>query len=498
MFHKSLQAIGGEEADRGFAMAPEPKFAQSGGGTDDPTSVPPKFSDSLKSENGTLDDRVGSLDARAQSALLQEAFEAPPTPGSESPTRQRTGFSSKWTWRVVKSAVGLAIVFVVGVGPMQRLFEFSSVDAVVNARLVSLRAPIDGKLEAGPVSPTVGASAARGIALLRITNTRADRTRLEDLRRLIDQIDSERSSIAGRLGRLKELHKDIEEQTRAFQEGRIQELEARVMDFKAQAEAASATQVEATSTLERTKALAASGAQTKVVLERAHRDATIAIETERSIRHRLFAAEVELEASRRGQYIGDTYNDRPSSRQQADELSIRIAETEGELSARDRRLDALQADLRDQNARYADLSDVVLSSPIDAQIWEILVSPGEEVRRGQDLLRLLDCSGTVVTTTVSESVYNQLRIGNKAQFRFTNQSKLYGGQIIRTSGVASPPDNLAIQSTGPSSAAYRVTVSVPELASGQCGVGRTGKVVFQAGAGSSGIMDFIWHGLSIF
>jgi len=479
-------------------MAPGPKLAQSGGGTEDPISGPPNFSDLLKSEKGRLDDHVGSLDARAQSALLQEAFEAPLTPGSEYPTRQRTASSSKWTWRVVKSAVGLAIVVVVGVGPMQRLFEFSSVDAVVNARLVSIRAPIDGKLVAGAISPTIGASVASGIALLRITNTRADRGRLDDLRRLIDQIEGERSSIIGRLGRLKELHEQIEEQTRAFQEGRIQELEARVMDFKAQAEAASATQVEATSTLERTKALAASGAQTRMLLERAQRDATIASETERSIKHRLFAAEVELEASRRGQYIGDTYNDRPSSRQQADDLSIRIAEAEAELSARDRRLDALQAELRDENARYADLSDALLSSPVDAQIWEILVSPGEEVRRGQDLLRLLDCSGTVVTTTVSESVYNHLRIGDKAQFRFADQTNLYSGQVIRTSGVASPPDNLAIQSTGLSSAAYKVTVSVPELASGQCRVGRTGKVVFQAGAGSSGIVDFIWHGLSIF
>jgi multidrug resistance efflux pump len=479
-------------------MAPEPKLAQSDGGIEGPTSGPPNFSDLLKSENGTLDDRVGSLDARAQTALLQEAFEAPLPPGLETPTRQRTASGSKWTWRAVKSAVGLAIVVVVGVGPMQRLFEFSSIDAVVNARLVSLRAPIDGKLEAGAISPTIGASVAKGIALLRITNTRADRTRLDDLRRLIDQIESERSAIAGRLGRLKELHEQVEGQSRAFQEGRIQELEARVMDFKAQVEAASATQVEATSTLERTKALAASGVQTKVVLERAQRDATIASETERSVRRRLFAAEVELEASRRGQYIGDTYNDRPSSRQQADELSIRIAEAEAELSARDRRLDSLQAELRDEKARYADLSDVVLSPPIDAQIWDILVSPGEEVRRGQDLLRLLDCSGAVVTATVSESVYNHLQIGDKAQFRFADQSNRYGGKVIRTSGVASPPDNLAIQPTGPSSAAYKVIVWVPELASGQCGVGRTGKVVFQAGAGSSGIVDFIWHGLSIF
>jgi multidrug resistance efflux pump len=480
-------------------MAAEPRTAQSGGGGERSASDPSNLSDLPKAANSPPDDRAGSLDARAQSALLQEAFEAP-TPGLDeavaSPTRGRTVLNSIWSGRVLKSAIGLAIVAVVGVGPMQRLFEFSSVDAVVNARLVSLRAPIDGKLADSPLSPAIGATAGKGTTLFRITNSRADRARLDDLRRLIDQIESERSSIVGRLDRLKELYEQIFEQTRAFQAGRIQELEARVMDFKSQVEAAAATQVEATSTLERTRTLVASGAQTKIALERAQRDATIAAETETSVRHRLFAAEVELEASRRGQYIGDTYNDRPSSRQQADELSIRIAEAEAELSARDRRLNGLQAGLRDEAARYADLSDVVLSAPIDARIWEVLVSPGEEVRRGQDLLRLLDCSGALVTTTVRESVYNQLRIGDKAQFRFSDQSKLYNGQVVRTSGMASPPDNLAIQPSGPSSAAYRVTVSIPELASTQCGVGRTGKVVFQAAAGSSGIMDLIRSGLS--
>jgi multidrug resistance efflux pump len=480
-------------------MAAKPRTAQSGVGGEKSAPGSPNSSARLKTAKSPSDDRAGALDARAQSALLQEAFEAP-TPGADeavaSPARRLTVLNSKWLGRVLKSAIGLAIVVVVGVGPMQRLFEFSSVDAVVNARLVSLRAPIDGKLADGPLSPAIGATAGKGTALFRIANNRADRARLDDLRRLIDQIEGERSSIAGRLERLKELYGQIFEQTREFQAGRIQELEARVMDFKAQAEAAAATQEEATSTLERTRALVASGAQTKIALERAQRDAIIAAETERSIRHRLFAAEVELEASHRGQYIGDTYNDRPSSRQQADELSIRIAEAEAELSVRDRRLNGLQAELRDEAARYADLAEAVLSSPVDAQIWEVLVSPGEEVRRGQDLLRLLDCSGAVVTTSVRESVYNQLRIGDKAQFRFSDQSKLYNGQVVRTSGMASPPDNLAIQSTGPSSAAYRITVSVPELASSQCGVGRTGKVIFQAAAGSPGIMDHIRSGLS--
>jgi hypothetical protein len=54
------------------------------------------------------------------------------------------------------------------------------------------------------------------------------------------------------------------------------------------------------------------------------------------------------------------------------------------------------------------------------------------------------------------------------------------------SGIASPPDNLAIAPSGISHGGYRVAVAVPELASAQCGIGRTGTVVFNSsGAGET-------------
>ena len=36
------------------------------------------------------------------------------------------------------------------------------------------------------------------------------------------------------------------------------------------------------------------------------------------------------------------------------------------------------------------------------RVWEVLTANGEEVRVGQELLRVLDCGGAVVTATVSE------------------------------------------------------------------------------------------------
>jgi multidrug resistance efflux pump len=481
----------------GLAMVAERKKAPN-------TEIEPSRPSALdpSASAGTVADRLPGLDVRTQSALLREAFEGPDpldldTPAC-SPSPQRRGLIARFGWRAFKSVLGLAVVIIAGVGPVQRLLEFSSVEAVVNARLVTLRAPIDGRIADADFAPTIGAEARKGQHMLRISNGRADRARLDDLQRIVDQAEGERPAIAERLVRLNEVYEQVSQQARAFQAGRIRELEERVMDLKAQASATEASESEAASTLARTKALAASGYQTTVAVERAERDAKVTTQTQKSLSHRLFATVVELEAARRGEYVGDSYNDRPSSLQHADDLSVRVAETKAELSSRDQRLAKLHAALDAEALRYSELSNAVLSSPTDALVWEVLASPGEEVRKGQDLLRLLDCSGPIVTVTVRESVFNQLRLGDKAQFGFSGQSGRYNGRIVRMSGSAAPSDNLAIRPTGHSSGGYRVAVSVPDLASTQCGVGRTGSVVFNPSNGAGSTLQSLRDAMSFF
>jgi len=438
-------------------------------------------------------DRPGDLDVRAQSALLREAFEEPDQSELDAPAAappsQSVNVRARLGWRAFKSALGLGIVIIAGVGPVQRLLELSSVEAVVNARLVTLRAPVDGRIEDSDFAPTVGATAQKGRLMLRISNSRADRARLDELQRQVDQVEGERPGVVRRLARLMQIHEQLSRQADAFQAGRVRELEERVMDLKAQASATEASELEASSALARTKILAASGHQTTVAVEKAERDATVAAQTQKSLNHRLFASVVELEAARRGEYVGDSYNDRPSSLQHADELSVRVAETEAELDSRDQRLATLRAALDAEASRYKELSSAVLSSPTNAFVWEVLVAPGEEVRKGQDLMRLLDCSGAIVTVTVRESVFNQLRLGDKAEFRFAGQSGSHNGTVVRMSGIASPSDNLAIQPTGLSNGGYRIAVSVPDVASTQCGVGRTGSVTFKPSVSAGGTLQ---------
>src|SRR5215510_7278806 len=95
---------------------------------------------SSTAEGNPRSDRLAGLDARAQSALLEDAFGIPgalqPETHVSSQSSPSRGLISRFGRRALKSLLGLAIIVVAGVGPVQSLFEFASTEAVVNSRLI--------------------------------------------------------------------------------------------------------------------------------------------------------------------------------------------------------------------------------------------------------------------------------------------------------------------------------------------------------------------------
>jgi multidrug resistance efflux pump len=145
------------------------------------------------------------------------------------------------------------------------------------------------------------------------------------------------------------------------------------------------------------------------------------------------------------------------------------------------RLASLRNELIEEAQRYEALAAVDVAAPVRGSVWEVMTAPGETVVRGQELVRLLDCSGLVVTATVGETAYNSLRIGDPARFRLRGESIDHRGRIIGLTGVAVAPANLAIQPSALAKEPYRVTVALPDMAAraGACNVGRTGRVTFE-------------------
>lgn len=388
--------------------------------------------------------------------------------------------------RVMKTLLALAAVVALGWTPLQRFWRTTSAEATVNARLVTIRAPIDGTVFVSSQIAGVGTTIGENEQLLRITNLRADRSQLDNFRRSISGLEAELKASERRKLQLEGLQSQLRIQRDAFQKGRVEQLDARVAELVADIAAAMAKEDEALTALDRAKKLMTSGYQTQAGLDRAERDHKIAVNTTEGVRQKLTGSKVELAAARSGLFVGDSYNDIPRTAQRLDEITQQVIDLDGQIDEKALRISQLHSELAQEEKHFALRSDTSLAAPVSGRIWEMLTSDGEQVTQGQSLLRVLDCGGVLVTAAVSEAVYNALRLGQPATFHLRGESVERNGRVVGLSGLAAVAANLAIEHNALAREPYHATVEIPDLANGpDCHVGRTGKVTFDTAAGAS-------------
>jgi multidrug resistance efflux pump len=262
-----------------------------------------------------------------------------------------------------------------------------------------------------------------------------------------------------------------------FTQARTLQLEARQDELKAELAAAEAKNDEARTTLDRFATLAGKGWTSRAQLNQAQRDGSIAEKSQAAAQKRLEAVGVELAAAQRGVFVGIGSNDRPRYMQRADQLEQQVGNLVETLAERDQRLVRLDQQLAQEKARFGLMTSADIVAPTKGRVWETPVFSRQQVHRGQEVLRILDCSRPVITALVSESVYNRLAVGSSARFLPRGEREELVGQIIQLSRVS--PSNFAVQTSFPTGGTYHVTVSVPKLAEGEnCPVGRTGHLEF--------------------
>lgn len=393
---------------------------------------------------------------------------------------------AKFWSRAAKSALGLALVILAGWGPAMRLFQVSSTEAVVNARVVTLRAPIEGVVDFKADLNDLNGVFAKDSILATISDPHADRRRLIDFDREIETARIERAALIASKEPLLRAQATYRRQVENFRQGRIAELQARLSEADAEIATIDAEVERARAHLERRNALF----ERSVVAKSETEDAIAALKVHEGRKAqaaaRLERIGVEIEALRKGVFIGDHYNDRPQSMQELDDVTIRIADLDVAIEAKSRRVGALERAREEERANFRRASFASVLAPIGGRVWEPLVANGEQVVRGQDLARLLDCAHPIVTTAVNEQVYNKLSLGDVATFILREGGREYPARIVQLSGVSSAPANLAILPSALEKEPYRATVSVAGLGEADgCLVGKTGRVVFRSG-GESG------------
>ena len=431
---------------------------------------------------------ASQADAAALQALLRERIEPgaaeaetsdeqteTPKPAAAPPARPR------YLSRLIKAFIGLAIIAIAGWMPAQRLFQVSSVEAVVNARLVTVRSPINGVVGIDTAGLTVGEPVSAGGHLARITNPRADRYRLDDAIAELGDAREERDALAAKLKNLQGLRTDLAAQLAAFRDNRIRQIDARVAEADARIAAAEAVLGNVEQSRRRQATLTQKGFVAQTTLEDATREASVAQASADEARAQRAALMVERDALGSGVYVGDSYNDEPRSAQRLDEIAQAIGSIRADLARQEARVTRAEAALKRERDAYALVRTADLSAPVSGRVWEVLTAPGEQVAAGQALFSVLNCAQPLVTAAVSEAVYNSLSVGMPARFIFREGGEAMPGHVVQLSGVASASSNFAIVPSALTKESYRVAVSLDDAPNATaCSVGRTGRVVFGA------------------
>ena len=443
------------------------------------------------------------VDTKAQQSFLADAL-ADPTPAApgliEPPWRRarhaaavaaRLSALSAVLWRrrstLAKTAAALLAALFLVWTPAQRLMTSTSAQAIVNARIVTVRASIDGVVVARLPALAMGASVEAGAALLEIENPLADSAALNALRHTRAQLatsfavlEAKRRFLANRI----ETHTS---RMQTFRAGRIAQLEMRISALDADLAAARVSHATMAGALQRARSLSAKGIVSQSKLDATVNEESTALQLIERVSRQKDGLGVELRAVRAGAFIGDSYNDIPQSAQRLQEDELALIGIDAHLHNARTDLADLERQVGAETQRHALLASATLRSAVSGRVWEVLVAPGELVSRGQDLARLLDCASSTVTAAVSETVYQYLAIGQRAQFRPRTGEPASDGWITGLSGLASVNSNSAIHQSALSKEPYKVTLRFPHLdRAAHCLVGRSGLVTFDTSSPADG------------
>ncbi len=225
----------------------------------------------------------------------------------------------------------------------------TSEDAVVNARILTVRAPIEGVVDMPRLQ--VGQAVRAGQRLGEITNSRADEGRVRDLERTATALAFELDALAAKAADIDAARDRLARQSDAYRQTRLQQISARIAEAGSALAASRAVAAELAAAYGRIKTLAEKGVQPQAAVDKAvslkERDAHEAAAAEQ----RLETLKIELDAARRGVFVNDTI-DVDWSRQQDQELDLRKQELAADIADRRRRLDAIRGQIAAEKASY--------------------------------------------------------------------------------------------------------------------------------------------------
>ena len=351
----------------------------------------------------------------------------------------------------------------------------ASANAVVNAPVVTVRAPVAGNLRIPPRQ--LGARAAKGEVIASIRDPLVDRIRLDDLLMELRLADASRDQIATVTEETSVIRDGLRARGAVFRDHRLEELQTRLLHAEdrlaiiAGLEPTEETDLQSLDSIEEnSNSLPGEPRLGALLLDHA--------------RERIAVLQIALQAAEQGVFLGDGYNDAPNAEQRAVELDSELTSLKSQLVEAEARRVTIQERINRERLRVNASSGSEITTPVSGIFWEVLEADGVTVQRGDPLVRLVDCEAVFVTVSVTERVYNNLMVGQAASFRLGGTSTVYEATINRLAGSGAETiyRNLAVAPSQRHLERFDVSLLVPELRSdsnASCLIGRTGRAFFE-------------------
>ena len=345
-------------------------------------------------------------------------------------------------------------------------------DAIVNARTVQVRAPIDGS--ATELDFDVRDVVSAGQPMARLDNRQLDKSGLTALT----------THRAERITRRERLEKELVEVAKSgaayqadadkYKQAIVDNLESAERECKSREEAA---RIELDAATRRVLRLEALGARTVSELE---------LETERekqSVHRSRLALEQasltkckgELEAARRGLYL---QKDAPHFQQKADEMALRLPQIRAELKEIASLLATAEVEIAREKARTERLSRATVDAPVGGTVWTRQGNLGQGVKQNEVLYEIADGGSVFVEAVVHQRHLSAVAEGTPATVNITGGPSL-GGRV-RAVRSGRPKDNeptFAFAMTDPDPKMLRVLVELDAGADSAQLIGRHVRVL---------------------
>jgi multidrug resistance efflux pump len=354
-------------------------------------------------------------------------------------------------------------------------------NGVVNAKLVTIQAPISGQLVRA--IPDVGEPVSAGTIVTRITDDTEPQALLAQLDGENQLLRSRQTALVEKLATLNTLRDELSGRVREMISGSKESLRYKLLEAEARQKSWNSVVKEREMSLRRQKTLLADGhvAQVRVdeaesLLEQARQE----VERASADRERYSKEAGSLD---KGIFVGDGQNDVPYSQQRLDEVVLAIADLNVQLAETRGRMSSIERQLREETMRAGRRESMLVRSPIDGLVWRRMATELATVTKNNDLAKLLDCSEIRVEVPVDESLSDTIATGTQVTVRLQGSPETYKGVVSGVRGTRSVAPELEYAALPPLLKKDEVllVVDLPDVGFNErpetfCNVGRRAEV----------------------